>query len=305
VAHAHEGHDHGIEVNAGRRRALAGALAMTLAFTAVEVVGGLLTDSLALLSDAAHMVTDNVSLALALFAVWLAAKPASPQRSFGFRRAEVLAALANGVTLVAVSIWIFIEAASRIAHPEPVLGGWMLAIAVVGLLVNVAAALLLRSQRRDSINVEAAFRHVLGDLAGSLGTIVAAAIIVATGWTYADPVVSILIGVLILLGSWTILRDSVAILMEHAPPGLDVAEVAARITEQPGVTGVHDLHVWIITTGFPAIAAHVTCEADADTQVCRQAIEEMLRDDFGIAHATLQMEEDGSEPVCTLLSCGR
>jgi len=305
LAHAHEGHDHGIEVGAGRRGALAGALAITLAYTIVEVVGGLLTGSLALLSDAGHMITDNVSLALALFAVWLAAKPASPQRSFGFRRAEVLAALANGVTLVAVAIWIFIEAAKRIASPEPVLGGWMLVIAVIGLAVNVGAALLLRSQRRESINVEAAFRHVLGDLAGSLGTIVAAAIIVTTGWTYADPVVSILIGILILLGSWAILRDSVAILMEHAPPGIDVETVAARIVEQPGVVGVHDLHVWIITTGFPAIAAHVTCEADADTQVCRKGIEEMLRDDFGITHATLQMEEDGSEPICTLLQCGR
>lgn len=305
MAHAHEGHDHGVEVSAGRRRALAGALAITLAFTIVEIAGGLLTDSLALLSDAAHMVTDNVSLALALFAVWLAAKPATPQRSFGFRRAEVLAALANGVTLVAVSIWIFIEAAKRIAHPASVLGGWMLVIAVLGLLVNVGAALLLRSQRRESINVEAAFRHVLGDLGGSLGTIIAAAVIVTTGWTYADPVVSILIGVLILLGSWGILRDSVAILMEHAPPGLDVETIAARIVAQPGVAGIHDLHVWIITTGFPAIAAHVTCEPDADTQVCRRAVEDMLRDDFGISHATLQMEEDGDGLDCTLLQCGR
>jgi len=181
----------------------------------------------------------------------------------------------------------------------------MLTVAVIGLFVNVAAALLLRGGRSDSINVEAAFRHVIGDLAGSLGTIVAAALIVTTGWTYADPVVSILIGLLILSSSWAILRDSVTILMEGAPQGLDVNEISRRIKETPGVVDVHDLHVWIITTGFPAIAAHVTCEPAIDTQVCRLAVEEMLGDEFGITHATLQMEEDGSEPVCTLLSCGR
>ena len=305
MPHAHNGHECHAEVSAGHRRALALALALTLAFTVVEIVGGVLTGSLALLSDAAHMVTDNVSLALALFAVWLSARPANPQRSYGFRRAEVLAALVNGVTLVAISIWIFIEAARRLSEPEPVLGGWMLAIAVLGLAVNVGSAALLRGGRRESINVEAAFRHVLGDLAGSLGAITAAALIVTTGWTYADPIVSVFIGVLILLSSWTILRDSVSILMESAPQGLDVERLAGRIGELPGVAGVHDLHVWIITTGFPAISAHVTCQAGADSQACRRAVEAMLRDEFGIAHATLQMEEDGDGPDCALLLCGR
>ena len=174
------------------------ALCLTVTYTVVEVVGGLLTDSLALLADAVHMLSDNVSIGLALFAIWLAAKPPTPERTFGYKRAEILAALANGVTLVAISIWIFIEAARRLSDPPEVLGGWMLVVAVLGLVMNVAAATVLMRARGNSLNVEAAFRHVLADLLGSFGVIVAAVVIVTTGWLLIDPLVSVLIALLIL-----------------------------------------------------------------------------------------------------------
>lgn len=288
-----------------RRRGLSVALGLTLGYTVVEAVAGLLTGSLALLADAAHMVSDNVSLALALFALWLADRPATPRRTFGFKRAEVLAALANGATLVGVSIWIFIEAARRFREPAEILGGWMLVVAVVGLLVNVAASAVLLRSRHGNLNVEAAFRHVLGDLAGSVGTIVAAVIIVTAGWLYADPVVSILIGLLILWSSWSILRDSVHILLEAAPAGLDVDVLEQRLQAVPGVVSVHDLHVWTITSGFPALSAHLVVQAQADGECCRCAAAETLRDEFGIDHSTLQLETEGGEAVCTLLACGR
>ncbi len=287
-----------------RRRALIVALVLTVSYTGVEVVAGILTGSLALLADAGHMVSDNVSLALALGAVWLSSRPPTPRRTFGFKRAEVLAALANGVALVAVAIWIFIEAGRRFFDPPEVLGGWMLVVAVVGLLVNIGAALVLLAPRRGNLNMEAAFRHVLGDLAGSVGTIAAALVIVLTGWLYADPLISVLIGVLILWSSLAVLRESVRILLEMAPEGTDVEAVERRLLEVPGVVGVHDLHVWTITSGFPALSAHLTVDAGADTDCCRCAAADLLRDEFSIAHSTLQLESEGGEPVCTLLSCG-
>lgn len=306
MAHQHEhGHLGSHATPAARRKALTAALALTLGYTVVEIVAGLLTGSLALLADAGHMVSDNVSLALALAAVWLSGRPATPQRTFGFQRAEVLAALANGVVLVAVAVWIFMEAAQRFRDPPSVLGGWMLVVAVVGLLVNVAAALVLVGPRRGNLNLEAAYRHVLGDLAGSLGTVVAAVVILTTGWFYADPVASVVIAVLILGSSWTVLRDSVRILLEAAPTGVDVAAVERRLLELPGITGVHDLHVWTITSGFPSLSAHLMVEETADAACCRNAAAEMLHDAFNMEHCTLQVEVDGEQPECTLLACGR
>ncbi len=288
-----------------RRKALTAALALTVGYTAVEIVAGLLTGSLALLADAGHMVSDNVSLALALVAVWLSARPATPQRSFGLKRAEVLAALANGIALVAVAVWVFMEAAQRFRDPPPVLGGWMLVVAVIGLFVNVAAALVLMGPRRGNLNMEAAFRHVLGDLAGSVGTLAAAAVILATGWLYADPIAGVLIALLIVSTSWSVLRDSVRILLEAAPAGIDVAAVEKRLLELPGVAGVHDLHVWTITSGFPSVSAHLVIDETADAVCCRTAAAELLHDDFRIEHSTLQVEVDGELPACTLLACGR
>jgi cobalt-zinc-cadmium efflux system protein len=270
-------------------------VALTLTYTVVEIIGGLLTDSLALLADAGHMLSDDLSLGLALVAVWLAGRPPSPRRTFGYQRAEILAALFNGVTLVAISVLIFIEAARRFSDPPDVIGGWMLVVACGGLAVNLIAARILHRAGTDSLNVSAAFRHVLADLAGSVGVIVAALIILITGWEYADPLVSALIGILILASSWSIIRDSGTILLEASPRGLNVEEVGTAMASVPGVVEVHDLHVWTITSGFPALAAHVTVGRDADCHAKRRELETLLADRFGLEHTTLQVDHAGGE----------
>ena len=275
------------------RRALAAALVLTASYTIVEVVGGVLAGSLALLADAVHMLSDNVALAVALVAAWLATKPATPERSFGFKRAEVLAALANGVMLVALAIWIFVEAIVRLRDPGDVLGGWMLAIALVGLAVNIGAGFILSRARRHSLNVEAAFRHVFADLLGSFAVAVAAIVILATGWVEADPLVSILIGVLILASAWSILRDSTEILLESTPRGIDAEALGRRLVAAPGVVEVHDLHVWTITSGFPALSAHVLVRPGEDCHGRRRELERLLHDEFGIEHTTLQVDHAG------------
>ncbi len=280
-------HDH---ARLESRRALAVALALTASYTVVEVVGGLLTGSLALLADAVHMLSDNVALALALVAVWLATRPETPERTFGYKRAEVLAALANGVLLVALAIWIFVEAVMRLRDPGDVLGGWMLLVALLGIAVNLAAGLVLAGARSGSINVEAAFRHVFADLLGSVGVAVAAVVILATDWVEADAVVSILIGLLVLASAWSIVRDSTGILLEATPRGLDADALGRRLAAAPGVVEVHDLHVWTITSGFPALSAHVLVRPGEDCHGRRRELERLLRDEFGIEHTTLQVD---------------
>jgi cobalt-zinc-cadmium efflux system protein len=284
------GHGHEHDVRAGSARALGLALALTAGYTVVEVVAGILTGSLALLADAAHMLSDNVSIALALFAVWLARRPATPERTYGYKRAEVLAALVNGLTLVALSIWIFYEAFRRLGDPPDVLGGWMLVVGLVGIGVNLAGGAILFRSRGESLNVDAAFRHVLADLLGSIGVVVAAAMILATGWLEADPVVSILIAVLVLASSWSILRDSTSILLEAAPKGIDTRVVGERLARAPGVVEVHDLHIWTITSGFPALSAHVLVGRGEDCHGRRRELEQLLRREFGIEHTTLQVD---------------
>lgn len=280
-------HDH---ARLESRRALAVALALTASYTVVEVVGGLLTGSLALLADAVHMLSDNVALALALVAVWLATRPETPERTYGYKRAEVLAALANGVLLVALAIWIFVEAVMRLRDPGDVLGGWMLLVALLGIAVNLGAGLVLAGARSGSINVEAAFRHVFADLLGSVGVAVAAVVILTTDWVEADAVVSILIGVLVLASAWSIVRDSTGILLESTPRGLDADALGRRLAGAPGVVEVHDLHVWTITSGFPALSAHVLVRPGEDCHGRRRELERLLRDEFGIEHTTLQVD---------------
>jgi cobalt-zinc-cadmium efflux system protein len=283
VAHIH---DHGRQAS---RRALALALAITAAYTVIEVVGGFLIGSLALLADAVHMLSDNIALALALVAAWLAGRPATPVRTYGFKRAEVLVALANGVALVALAIGIFYAAVGRLDDPPDVVGGWMLAIALAGIAVNLAAASILH-RARGGINVEAAFRHVLADLLGSFGVVAAAAVILGTGWLQADPIAGMLIAVLVLVSSWTILRDSTRILLEASPAGIDTSAVGERLARAPGVVEVHDLHIWTITSGFPALSAHVLVGRGEDCHARRQELETLLRTEFGIEHTTLQVE---------------
>ena len=278
-------------------RTFALVLTLTVVFTVVELVGGLLAGSLALLADAGHMLSDAFSLALALFASWLAARPATPQKTFGYKRAEILAALANGVTLVAIAIWIFVEAYHRFRDPPDVLGGWVLAIASAGVAVNLAGGFLLGRSRGGNLNAEAAFRHVLADLGASLGVVAAGLVILTTGWAYADPLVSVVIGVLILASSWAVLRESLRILLEATPAGIDASEVAARIRRQPGVVDVHDLHIWTITSGFPALSAHVLVREHADCHTHRRDIEELLAKEFGIEHTTLQVDHEAPRNV--------
>jgi cobalt-zinc-cadmium efflux system protein len=285
----HHDHEHG----AGNRRALAIVLALTAGFTVVEIIGGLLTGSLALLADAGHMLSDNLSLGLALFAAWLAQRPATPNRSFGYRRAEILAALANGVTLVAVSIWVFVEAYSRLKDPPEVLGTPMLLVAVLGLLVNAAGAVILYRSGGESLNVEGAMRHVFADALGSVGAIVAAAVIILTGWRYADPLISVAIGFLILGSSWKLLKDSTNILLEATPPDLDATEVGRKMASAEGITEVHDLHIWTITSGFPALSAHVLVGSQEDCHARRRDLEDLLAREYGISHTTLQVDHVG------------
>jgi cobalt-zinc-cadmium efflux system protein len=289
--HAGHGHAHGAGARvAADRRALAGALALVLGFAAVEAAGGVVAGSLALLADAAHMLSDGLSLALALGASWLAGRPATPERSFGYRRAEILAALANGLLLVGLAAWIAVEAAGRLGSPPDVEGVTMLAVGGVGLVVNVLAARLLWAGSGASLNVRAALRHVLADLLGSVGVVLAALLVLAAGWQRADPVVSLAIALLVLGSAWGVLRDAVGILLEAAPAGLDVPELGRAMAAHPGVVDVHDLHVWTITSGFPSLSAHVLVDAGADCHEIRASLERLLRDRYGLGHTTLQVE---------------
>ncbi len=288
--HGHGDHDHG---RGADRRALTVVFALTGAFTVAEVVGGLVTGSLALLADAGHMLSDAFSLGVALFAVWLAGRPTTPNRSFGYKRAEILAALFNGATLVAISIWIFIEAYRRFSEPPEILGGWMLAVAALGLVVNLAGAAILSRSGGESLNIQGALRHLLADVLGSVGAIAAALVILATGWRYADPLISVLIGLLVLGSSWRLLRDSTNILLEGTPPGINAEEVGRKMVGAPGVVEVHDLHVWTITSGFPALAAHVLVGRDEDCHARRRDLEELLAREYNIDHTTLQVDHLG------------
>ena len=257
-----------------------------------EIVGGWLTGSLALLADAGHMLGDSAALALALVAAWLAARPATPERSFGYRRAEILAALVNGVALAVIAIWVFIEAVQRLDNPREILGGWMLAVALIGLGVNAIAAVIL-SRAGDNLNVRAALRHVFADLAGSVGVAIAAVVVLTTGWDRADPVAGMAIGVLILGSSWSIVRDAVAILLEATPAGIDADEVGRRMASVEGVVEVHDLHIWTITSGFPTLSAHVLVHRGDDCHLRRRELEQLLAEEFGLEHTTLQVEHVG------------
>jgi cobalt-zinc-cadmium efflux system protein len=295
VSHLHD-------VRARNSRVLAAVLALTAGFTVVEVVGGLLTGSLALLADAAHMLSDNLALTLALTALWLAGRPSTPQRSFGYQRAEILAALANGLVLVGLAVWIFIEAWSRLTDPPEVLAGWVALVAVAGLAVNLLAAAILSRAGHDTLNLRAALRHVLADALGSAGVLAAAFVILVTGWRYADPLAGALIGLLVLASSWSVLRESVHILLEGAPPGIDARALGRRLADAPGVVEVHDLHVWTITSGFPALAAHVLVERGDDCHARRRELEGLLMREYGIEHTTLQVDHAMAPSVVSIQS---
>jgi cobalt-zinc-cadmium efflux system protein len=282
----HHGHDHAT----ADRRALAAALGLILGLLAAELVVGLLASSLALLADAGHMLTDAAALALALVAASVAQRPPRGSWTFGFRRVEILAALANGITLALVGIWIVYASIRRLVTPPEVRGGLVLVVALAGVAVNLAAATLLSAPSRRSLNVRGAFLHVATDLAAFAGTAVAGGLILATGWDRFDPLASLVVAALIFWSSALLLRDSSRILLEVSPDETAPRDVAAAMLAVPHVAEVHDLHVWSVGSGFPALSAHVLVEADADCHETRRALAAMLAERFDLEHTTLQVE---------------
>ncbi len=290
--HGHHHHDHGGGDRGGR--GLKVALAITLIVCAIEVVGGILAGSLALVADAGHILADAGSIGLALWAAAMARRPATGRRTFGLKRAEILAALANGIVLGVIAVGIAVAAISRLSSPPDVNGGLTLAVAAVAFGLNLTSTVVL-SRSGSGLNVRAVTRHVAADALSQAGVMVAAIIIITTGWELADPLASLLISVLVLVSAVGIVRESVDVLMEAAPLGIDVELLGTMMCGVDGVLEVHDLHVWTVTSGFPAVAAHVTVRGDAEPSMVRRQLSELVRDRFGIAHSTLQVERTGQE----------
>jgi len=286
--HAH-GHDHG-EQRARDRRALATALGLILAFMAVEIAAGIVAGSVALFADAGHMLTDAFALAAALVAARLALRPAHGPWTFGLGRSEILAAQANGIALLLVGSWIVISAVRRLVSPPEVRGGIVLVVALVGVAVNLAATLVLTRADRTSLNVRGAFLHVATDLAAFAGTALAGGLILLTGWNRFDPIAGLVVAALMITSSVSLLRESGRIFLEASPAGIDPDAVAQAIAEEPDVVEVHDLHVWTVTSGFPALAAHVLVEPGADCHDARRRLQRLLEERFGLRHTTLQVD---------------
>jgi cobalt-zinc-cadmium efflux system protein len=303
AGHAHDHRHGGLQLHAGANsslRSLTIALVLNAAYTLVEVVAAILAGSLSLLADAGHNLSDVFALSVAAGAVLLARRAATPNRSFGFRRAEILAALVNAVSLIVIAIIVFVGAARRFADPPDVPGGWLIAVATIGLLVNaIGAVAVFRPGGRD-LNLRAAYVHLVGDALGSIGVIVTGIVIVTTGWRYADPLVGVLIGIFLVVSSWSVLRESTLVLLEAAPKGLDAEEIGRAIATQPGVVEVHDLHVWQITSGFPSLSAHVLVREGDDCHGIRRTTERMLADRFAIIHTTLQVDHDHVDALLTI-----
>ncbi len=294
------GHSHSHALDARRadsRRRMRWALAINVGLLLAEAVGGILTGSLAVLADAGHLLSDAGSIVLALIAARLATLPAAGRRTFGYQRSEVLAALVNGVLLVVVSIAVAVAAIGRFSDP-PAIDGWgVLALGVFGLAGNLAATIVLSRGQREDINLEGVLRHSAADALGSIGVVVAGAFVLLGGSPLVDPIVGLLIAALILASSWRLIKEPVDVLMEAAPAGLDVDAVGGEICTEEGVRSVHDLHVWTVTAGFGAIAAHVVVAQGSDRDLIRRRLELTLRDRFGIEHTTLQMEEEASQEL--------
>ncbi len=273
------------------------ALGLILAFMAVEVVAGIVADSLALLSDAAHMLTDAGAIALALVAARLASRPASGGFTFGLKRAEILSAQVNGATLVALAVVILAEGIRRLFDPPEVEGALVLVVALAGVVVNLAATWVLAGADRRSLNVEGAFQHVLTDLFAFIATAVAGAVILLTGYGRADGIAALMVAALMLHSGWGLLRDSGRVLLEASPRGVDPDEIGRTLAAEHHVVEVHDLHVWEVTSGMTSLSAHVTVRAGCDTQSHRRQLADLLRERFGIDHTTLQVEERHEGPL--------
>ncbi len=302
MGHGH-GHDHGVTAAQAHRGRLAAVLGISLTVMVAEVVGGLVSGSFALIADAGHMLTDAAGVALALVATQLARRPATSRRTFGWQRAEILAALANGLVLTVVAVGAVAGGVRRIAAPSDVEAGLMLAVAVVGLVANAAGLALLRSGQRESLNVRGAYLEVLGDLLGSVAVIGAAVVVLTTGFAAADGIASVLIGVLVAPRAWSLLRDVGAVLLEATPPGVDLDDVRRHICGVPGVLGVHDLHAWTITSGVPVLSAHVEVPAEVlargESGRVLGDLRRCLSGHFDVEHCTFQLEPPESREART------
>lgn len=289
-----------LSVTARNRRALWITFGLTFTYFCVEVIGGLVTNSLALLADAAHMLTDVGGLGLALFAAWMSSRPATPARTFGYYRVEILAALINAVVLFLLAFYILYEAYRRFREPPEIASGTMLAVAAVGLVVNLIGIWLLRGSSKDSLNMQGAFLEVVSDLLSSIGVLIAGTIIWTTGWYYADPILSVLIGVFILPRTWRLLTQAVNILLEATPAHISLADVERAMLGVDGVAAVHDLHVWTITSGIDALSAHVVV-ADATPGPAAASVVErlatLLREQYKLEHTTIQIELTSRAPA--------
>jgi cobalt-zinc-cadmium efflux system protein len=295
VAHDHSEHGHShapADASAGRLKI---ALALLVGLMAVEVVAGVLAHSLALLSDAAHMLTDAGALALALVAIRLAARPAAGALTYGLKRTEILSAQFNGATLLVLGLLIVYEGVRRLVHPPSVEGLVVFVVALVGVAVNIVATVVLHGADRRSLNVEGAFQHVLTDLVAFIATAIAGLLVLLFGWDRADGVASLFVAFVMLRAAWFLLRDSGRIFLEAAPKGIDVPALGAAMVAVDGVAEVHDLHVWEVTSGFPALSAHVLVGAHDDCHRARSDLELLLHERFGIEHTTLQVEHEGGD----------
>jgi cobalt-zinc-cadmium efflux system protein len=292
--HEHQDHDghhhHHDHARMSNKRRLVWVFALTTVYMIAEAVGGYLSNSLALLSDAGHMLTDVASIALAMFALWFSSRPVTSKKTYGYLRLEILAALANGVALVVISLMIFYEAWQRIKNPEPVAGVEVMLIAIGGLLVNAISAYLLHSASSENLNMRGAFLHVISDMLGSVGAILAGLLIWKFGWTISDPIFSVLMCLLIIFSSWQLIRESVNVLLEGTPSHINIQAVIETIMGVRGVLNVHDLHIWTISSGNEALSAHVAIETTASYEGTLQALQEALRSKFNIGHLTIQIE---------------
>ena len=292
--HHHHDHAHGVSADADGGK-LALALALIVGFMCVEVAVGIAVSSLALLSDAAHMLTDAGALALSLVAIRLARKPAAGAMTYGLKRSEILAAAVNGSTLLVLGLLIVYEGVRRLIEPPQVEGAPVLIVAIVGVIVNLAATVILARANRRSLNVEGAYQHILTDLIAFIATAIAGAVILVTGFERADGIAALFVAAIMLRAAYGLLRESGRVFLEASPRGLDPQEIGRRMAGQPGIAEVHDLHIWEVTSGFPALSAHVLVGRDADCHAARRGLERLLHDDFAIEHTTLQVDHEGSD----------
>ncbi|MCM3585886.1 cation diffusion facilitator family transporter [Mesobacillus maritimus] len=290
--HGH-GHSHGHHHHTNNKKALFMAFLLIATYMIIEFIGGLLTNSLALLSDAGHMLSDAAALGLSLFAIKLGERSATAKKTFGFKRFEIIAAAINGATLIIIAIFIFYEAIDRFLNPPEVQSLGMLTIAIIGLLVNILAAwMLMGGDKDENLNVRSAFLHVIGDMLGSVGAIVAALLIYFFGWGIADPIASVIVAGLILFSGWRVMKDSLHVLMEGSPDHLSIEELKKALSSLTHVQSVHDLHVWSITSGVPMLSCHISISRDGQHDDVLHNAQTLLHDQFGVDHCTIQVESE-------------